>query len=241
MTEIQRKVNVLDKGYVVLHDVMGSDLTVVNAARCSYNKKSDVLTENDRRLINFLARAGHSSPFRHAMAQFEISAPLMVMRQWHKYVVGSSFMEPTGDNMNAWNESSRRYVTEEPEFYVPQPDEWRSAPENSKQGSGEIVPIGIGQEAFERLIANVDRNLADYEWALDNGICAEQARIYLNAYSMYCKFYWTASLQSVCHFLNQRLAHDSQVEIQNYAKAVLELIKPLFPISVEKLVESEAV
>jgi len=231
-----QKINVLDNGYVILHDVMGSDLTVANAARCSYNKKSEVLTEGDKRLISFLARAGHSSPFRHVVAQFEISAPLMVMRQWHKYVVGSSFMEPTGDNMNAWNESSRRYVTEEPEFYVPQPNEWRSAPENSKQGSGAIVSVEIGQEAFERLIANVDRNVADYEWALENGICAEQARIYLNAYSMYCKFYWTASLQSVCHFLNQRLAHDSQVEIQLFAKAVLELIKPLFPISVEKLV-----
>ena len=238
MTQIERKLNVLDdKGYVVIHDVMGSDLTVANAARVSYSKKSDVLTDADKRLIDFLAREGHTSPFRHVIAQFEFNAPLMVARQHWKYVVGSAMQEATGDSLDAWNESSRRYVTEEPSFYVPQPNEWRSAPENSKQGSGEIVPIEIGSEAFGRLISNIERGLEDYYWALDNGICAEQARLFLPAYGMYVKYYWTASLQSVCHFLNQRLAHDSQVEIQNYAKAVLELIKPLFPISVEKLVE----
>jgi len=237
MTQIKRKLNVLDdKGYVAIHDVMGSDLTVANAARCSYAKKSEALTEADKRLINFLAREGHTSPFRHVIAQFEFNAPLMVARQHWKYVVGSSMLEATGDNMDAWNESSRRYVTEEPSYYVPQPNEWRSTPANSKQGSGAIVSVEIGKEAFERLIQNVDRNMQDYEWALANDICAEQARLYLNAYGMYVKYYWTASLQSVCHFLNQRLAHDSQVEIQMYAKAVLELIKPLFPISVDKLI-----
>lgn len=237
MTQVERKINVLDdKGYVMIHDVMGSDLTVANAARVSYAKKSQELTEGDKRLISFLAREGHTSPFRHVIAQFEFNAPLMVARQHWKYVVGSSMLEATGDNMDAWNESSRRYVTEEPSFYVPQPSEWRSAPENSKQGSGEIVPAEIGQEAFRRLMLTIDDCLEDYEWALANGICAEQARLFLPAYGMYVKYYWTASLQSVCHFLNQRLAHGSQVEIQEYAKAVLELIKPLFPISVEKLV-----
>jgi len=160
----------------------------------------------------------------------------MVARQHFKYVVGSAIQEGTGDSLDAWNESSRRYVTEEPSFYVPQPHEWRSAPENSKQGSGDFVPIEIGQEAFERLMTQIDRDVENYEWALENGICAEQARLFLPAYGMYVKYYWTASLQSVCHFLNQRLAHDSQVEIQMYARAVLELIKPLFPISVDKLV-----
>lgn len=237
MTQIERKVNVLDdKGYVMIHDVLGTDLTVANAARVSYAKKSATLTEGDKRLIDFLAREGHTSPFRHVIAQFEFNAPLMVARQHWKYVVGSSMLEATGDNMDAWNESSRRYVTEEPSFYVPQPNEWRLAPENSKQGSGDIVPIEIGQEAFERLMTQIDRDVENYEWALENGICAEQARLFLPAYGMFVKYYWTASLQSVCHFLNQRLAHDSQVEIQLYAKAVLDLIKPLFPISVDKLV-----
>ena len=235
---MMNKIDVLDsKGYAILHDVMGSDLTVVNAARVSYAKKSEVLSDGDEKLIDFLARENHLSPFRHIMAQFEFNAPLMVARQHWKYIVGSSMLEATGDNMDAWNESSRRYVTEEPSFYVPKPNEWRSAPLSSKQGSGGIVLKEIGEEAFVRLMDQIENNMENYQWALDAGICAEQARLFLPAYGMYVKYYWTASIQSVCHFLNQRLAHDSQVEIQEYAKAVLELIKPMFPISVEKLVK----
>lgn len=237
MTQVERKINVLDdKGYVMIHDVMGTDLTVANAARVSYAKKSQELTEGDKRLISFLAREGHTSPFRHVIAQFEFNAPLMVARQHWKYIVGSSMLEATGDNMDAWNESSRRYVTEEPTFYIPKADEWRSAPENSKQGSGENLPKEQGEIATQDLLDYVAFGERLYERAINSGVCAEQARLFLPAYGMYVKYYWTASLQSVCHFLNQRLAHDSQVEIQAYAKAVLELIKPLFPISVEKLV-----
>lgn len=238
MSKLEKKINVLDdKGYVMIHDVMGSDLTIANAARVSYDKKTDKLTEGDKRLIDFLAREGHTSPFRHVVAQFEFNAPLMVARQHWKYVVGSAMQEATGDSLDAWNESSRRYVTEEPAFYAPRPHEWRSAPENSKQGSGKIVPLHIGFEAWGRLMDTIERAEENYNWALENDICAEQARLFLPAYGMYVRYYWTASLQSVCHFLNQRLAHDSQVEIQAYAKSVLELIKPLFPISVEKLVK----
>src|SRR6185437_7973268 len=108
------KIDVLDKGYVILHDVMGSDLTVSNSARVSYNKKKEEISDADKRVIAFLAREGHTSPFRHATLQFEVYAPLMVARQWWKYVVGSDHV------LDAWNESSRRYITEEPVFYVPQ-------------------------------------------------------------------------------------------------------------------------
>src|SRR5690606_21575425 len=167
--------------------------------------------------------------------------PLMVARQHFKYIVGSSILEATGDNMTAWNESSRRYVTEEPSFYVPPPKERRSAPAKSKQGSGEPISSDQGVAYTRALEMIIGLGESWYEDAMKAGICAEQARLFLPAYGTYVKYYWTASLQSVCHFLNQRLAHDSQVEIQAYAKAVLELIKPLFPISVEKLVESEAV
>ncbi|WP_306472719.1 FAD-dependent thymidylate synthase [Bacillus toyonensis] len=126
-------INVLDKGYVRLVDTMGCDLSVVNSARVSYDKESTELTDKDIRLIKFLAREGHTSPFRHATVQFEIYAPLMVARQHWKYIVGSDH------TMDAWNESSRRYVTEEPTFYIPKENEWRKAPENSKQGSGNLI------------------------------------------------------------------------------------------------------
>jgi thymidylate synthase (FAD) len=227
----QRMINVLDKGYVRLVNVMGSDLTVVNSARVSYNKESKELTERDIRLIKFLAREGHTSPFRHATIQLEIYAPLMVARQWWKYVVGSDHV------MDAWNESSRRYITEYPMFYIPNANEWRSAPENSKQGSGEPIDIKIGDQHTKALMNYVKLGEDLYEQALHNGICAEQARLFLPAYGMYVRWYWTASLQSVAHFLNQRLAHDAQREIQEYAKAVYEIAKHHFPVSIGELVK----
>lgn len=236
MTE-QKRINVLDKGYVILHDAMGSDLTIANAARVSYDKKTDELTERDERLIRFLAREGHTSPFRHVSLQFEVYAPLMVARQWWKYIIGSSFQEGSGDNMTAWNESSRRYITEEPAFYIPNENEWRSAPANSKQGSGEPVFEGLGLAYTNALDDLIEKGERLYHEALADGICAEQARLFLPAYGMYVRYYWTASLQSVAHFLNQRLAHDSQVEIQAYAKAVNELAREAFPVSLAELVK----
>lgn len=226
------KISVLDKGYVRLVDHMGGDLSVVNSARVSYAKESKELSPNDVKLIKFLAREDHMSPFRHAMIQFEVYAPLMVARQHWKYVVGSDH------TMDAWNEASRRYITIDVENYVPNPMDWRSKPENSKQGSGEPVAEAIGLEATQRLLQQIEQGLKDYEWALENNIAPEQARLLIpSAYGMYTAYYWTASLQSVCHFLNQRLAHDSQYEIQEYAKAVYELVKPLFPVSVEELLK----
>ncbi|MCM3783691.1 FAD-dependent thymidylate synthase [Neobacillus mesonae] len=233
-------INVLDKGYVRLVNVMGSDLTVVNAARVSYAKESKELSERDINLIEFLAREGHTSPFRHAMAQFEVYAPLMVARQWWKYQIGSAHMEGTGDSLDAWNESSRRYITEEPAFYIPEPDEWRSAPENSKQGSGAPVSVGLGRTLTEEILKYVEDGLDLYEHALKYGACAEQARLFLPAYGMYVRWYWTSSLQSICHFLNQRLEHDAQKEIQEYAKAILTLIESKFPVSIDELIQKNA-
>jgi thymidylate synthase (FAD) len=229
------KIDILDKGYVRLVDVMGSDLTVANAARVSYDKESNEMTDKDERLIRFLARESHTSPFRHAMLQFEIYSPLMVARQHFKYIVGSSIQEACGDNMTAWNESSRRYITEEPTFYIPQANEWRSAPESSKQGSGEVLPEEQGRIATQDLLDYVAFGECLYERAMNSGVCAEQARLFLPAYGMYVRYYWTASLQSVAHFLQQRLAHDSQVEIQEYAKAVKVLAEPHFPVSIAEL------
>ncbi|AWB44428.1 FAD-dependent thymidylate synthase [Paenibacillus sp. CAA11] len=232
---------VLNEGYVRLVDHMGSDLTVVNAARVSYAKQSMELSERDVKLIRFLAREGHTSPFRHAIVQFEIYAPLMVARQWWKYVVGSAHYEGTGDSLDAWNESSRRYITEEPVFYVPQADQWRSKPENSKQGSGDVISWELGDKHTEELMEYIELGLSKYEAALADGICAEQARLFLPAYGMYVRWYWTASVQSAAHFLSQRLEHDAQKEIQEYAKAILEHIKPLYPVSLEQLVQTEAI
>jgi thymidylate synthase (FAD) len=220
---------VLDKGYVRLVDYMGTDLSVVNAARASFEKESAHLNKSDAGLIHFLTREGHWSPFRHAFVSFEFKAPLMVARQHWKYVVGSDH------TMDGWNEASRRYVTSGEEFYIPKPDEWRSAPENKKQGSGGPVDLETGSLAFQMLMEDMDRQHAHYRWALEQGICAEQARLFLPAYGLYVSYRWSTSLQGVTHFLSQRLQDDAQVEIQKYAQAVMMLTQPLFPVTFHAL------
>lgn len=232
---MDNKIAVLDKGYVRLVDVLGSDLTVVNAARVSFEKESKQFSDKDGKLIKFLAENGHLSPFRHPKLQFEIRAPLLVARQHWKYVVDSQWFDE--NEATSWNESSRRYVTEECEFYFP--SEWRSQAENKKQGSGNSVNLSLTLQADEKLRIAQKKGIENYEWALENGICAEQARLFLPAYGLYIRYYWTASLQAVGHFLNQRLAHDAQKEIQLYAKAVKFLTEGKFPISLPYLLNGK--
>jgi thymidylate synthase (FAD) len=224
-------INVLDKGYVRLVDSMGSDLSVVNSARVSYDKSVSEMNSKDEGLIRYLAKHDHTSPFRHAFLQFEIYAPLMVARQWWKYCIGSAHQ----DIMQAWNESSRRYITEHVEQYVPLPHEWRSKPENSKQGSGEPLKEVDGMELTTELMDYAKRGNELYEKAMKMGVAAEQARLFLPAYGTYVRWYWSASLYGVAHFLNQRLAHDAQKEIQDYAVAIDKLAREKFPLSIGAL------
>lgn len=227
-----KKIDVLNLGYVGLVSTMGNDLEVANAARVSFDKRSELdmtglLKSKDKKLINFLWKEEHTSPFRHCVLSFEIYAPLMVARQHWKYAVASTFV----DDQNGWNESSRRYITEEPAFYIPTAEDWRSAPENSKQGSGEPINYGLGIELTMRLFNTIEAAEKEYQNALDMGVCAEQARLFLPAYSMYVRYRWTTSLHGVMHFLQQRLAHDAQKEITDYALAMKSLAEEAFPYS----------
>lgn len=227
------KISVLDEGYVRLVDTLGDDLSVVNAARVSYDKEKTEFEEKDSRLLKFLLREQHTSPFRHAALTFEVYAPLFVARQWWKYAVSSSHV----DDQNGWNESSRRYITEDEKFYIPLPHEWRSKPENSKQGSGEPVDIEMGQKHFQRLCEIVVEGTQAYHDAMDDGIAPEIARLFLPAYGMYVRWRWTTSLQGVLTFLDQRMPHDAQWEIQEYATAVLQLTRDAFPETIGTLYE----
>lgn len=222
---MNNKVDVLDKGYVRLVDWMGEDLSVVNAARVSYDKEISVMSDRDIKLLNFLIREKHTSPFRHAALTFEVYAPLVVARQWWKYAVSSTHV----DDQNGWNESSRRYITEDEEFYIPTATQWRSKPENSKQGSGEPINSEDGAEYTEYLISHIQNGEKLYQKAMEDGIAPELARLFLPAYGMYVRWRWTTSLQGVMTFLEQRLPHDAQSEIREYADAVLNLSKGIFP------------
>lgn len=226
------KIDVLDHGYVRYVDHMGNDLDPVNTAKVSFAKESAEFGEREARLLQFLAREEHTSVFRHSVMKFEVYAPLMVARQWFKYIVASSHTE----DQQGWNESSRRYITEEPTFYVPAPNEWRSTPENKKQGSGEPVEFAVGFGLTKELVDYIDQGVELYERAQDNGVCAEEARLFLPAYGMYVRWRWTTSLGALMHFLHQRLEHDAQLEIQLFAKAVHMLTAEHFPVCMETLV-----
>jgi len=231
------KINVGEKGYVLLKDWMGTDLSPVNDAKVSFDKEASELGPKEIRLINYLAEHEHTSPFRHSVLKFEVYAPLMVARQWWKHIIGSEHGEPF-DRLTAWNESSRRYITEEPVFLVPAACEWRSAPENRKQGSGDNLPEEVGRVYTEKLQAHVEASIALYEEAMAAGICAEQARLFLPAYGMYVRWVWTASLQAVAHFLRLRLDEHAQKEIRDYAAAVKQLAMEKFPVSLQALLEN---
>jgi thymidylate synthase (FAD) len=201
---------------------MGSDLSVVNAARASHARESKQFGDKDARLLRFLAAHSHFSPFRHAFITLEVKAPLLVARQWWKYVVASDH------TMEAWNEASRRAITTDPEFYFP--DRWYTDGDRDSQAGPEAT-IKLGEIARAGLKA--------YRWALDAGIAPEQARLMLPAYAMYTTWRWSASLQSLGHFLTQRLREDAQCAIREYAKAVRELVEPLFPVSLSVLAERQ--
>lgn len=222
---------VLDKGGVRLIDYMGNDLTIVNTARASYAKSSTEMTPGNEKLIKFLAKGDHTSPLRHAFFTFEFKAPLEVARQHWKYVVGSDH------TMDGWNEASGRYITKQDEFYLPSETQWRSAPENSKQGSGLPVNSIVGGELTDKLEAFYKQGEDLYQAALALGVAPEMARLFLPAYGLYTYYRWSCSLQSVFLFLKQRLATDAQHEITEYAKAVYDMVSPRFPVATREYVD----
>lgn len=219
--------SVLNHGYVRTVNVMGSDLDVVNAARVSYDKEASFVSEKDEKLINFLVKHKHDSVFRHCAMTFEIYAPLMIARQWYKHAVGSTHL----DDQLGWNESSRRYITEDEKFYIPAVNQWREAPENSKQGSGKIIDEYYGAKYTKRMEMLVKQAHELYLEALVDGIAPEQARLMLPAYAMYVRWRWTASLNALLHFVSLRKGHGAQSEIKEYADAIASEVEMAFPIT----------
>jgi thymidylate synthase (FAD) len=192
---------------VTLIDHMGSDLTVVNAARVSFNKESQRvqngnhqdLSEADQKLIKYLASHGHWSPFSHCFLQFRIEAPLFVARQLVKHQVGL-----------AWNEVSRRYVDATPKFFTPKA--WRTKADNVKQGSSD--------DTIDYHIGSYTRSaIAEYERMLDVGIAPEMARMVLPQ-NMYTEWYWSGSLYAFSRVVNQRLDKTSQAETRYIADLI---------------------
>jgi thymidylate synthase (FAD) len=212
-------VKVLDKGFVEIVDVMGSDLSVVNAARVSFGKRKEAVSAADAKLIRYLWTHHHTSPFRHAAVQFHLKAPIFVLRQWMKHQIGC-----------AWNEISGRYVVFEPDFYLP--DNWREQHESNKQGSkGAVTDQAAAKRVYEASLAD---QFASYKALLKLGVCKEQARMLLPV-ATYSECYWTTSLQAIMHFLSLRLEAHAQWEIRQYAAACFALVRDRFELSLEQM------
>ena len=217
------KKEVLDKGFIEVIDKLGSDLTVVNSARVSFGKRKDVFDSNDRKLVKFLAKNKHWSPFRHMMVQFHVKAPEFVMRQWYKHVVGIETSSSSSAKDHAWNEISGRYVPVS-DFYIPA--NWRKQSDNNKQASeGSIEDQKSADDVFNFAMNEI---LNSYQKLLDLGVAKEQARMMLPL-NQYTEVYWTASFQAIMNFIELRDEATAQWEIREYAIAMKELMYGIFP------------
>ena len=234
-----------DNNYVTLIDHMGDDLSVVNAARVSFGKRVlldlsqyddveyervftqiPILQDRDIKLIKYLAKHNHWSPFGHASLQFHIKAPVFVARQLVKHQVGL-----------VWNEVSRRYVDNEPEFYTP--EVWRASAENKKQGSSdEEIDINPSSGSGPQMVDDYQQVLKSAKWTyehlLDLGVCPEQARMVLPQ-SMMTEWYWSGTLYAFASICNLRCKPEVQLETQMIAKEIDMQAGKLFPVSWEAL------
>lgn len=225
-----------------LIDCMGTDLSIVNAARVSFDKESDweylreidadgeqvkCLSEKDTKLINYLAKHNHWSPFAHTCLSFRIKAPIFVARQLGKHQVGG-----------AWNEVSRRYVDSEPEFYFP--EYWRKRAENVKQGSSEeAVDVEVhGKDYYENIPEDAAWiALEAYQRMLKLDVCPEQARMVLPQNTM-TTWIWTGSLAFFSRVCKLRLDSHTQRETQEVAKDIERLTREKFPVSFNAFMEN---
>ena len=221
------KSEVLDKGFIEVVDSLGNDLTVVNSARVSFGKRKETFDKSDERLVRYLAKYKHYSPFRHLQVQFHIKAPEFVMRQWYKHIVGIDTTSNSATKDHAWNEISGRYVEVE-DYYTP--SVFRRQSEDNKQASeGAIEQQSAALGAWEESLKHAK---TFYENLLRLGVAKEQARAILPL-NQYTEVYWTASFQAIANFIELRAEKTSQWEIQEYAKALQNLMFKVYPKTTE--------
>ena len=198
---------------VALTRASGSDVDVANAARVSYGKITAEITDRDKKLIRFLVKHNHTSPFEHNQLSFRIKAPLFVARQWMRH------------RMHSYNEISYRYVKAPVEFYIP--STWRFQDTQNKQAS---VGAFENENLLKHYKTSIEQSYKTYEYLLEQGVCREMARATLPLCT-YTEFIFTSNLHALMHFLKLRLSAGAQKEIRNYAASLLALALPYFPVS----------
>jgi thymidylate synthase (FAD) len=220
------------KSALRLLDSMGNSLSVVNDARQSFAAESAEWTERDGKLLRYLAKHHHTSPFRGVVFKWSVKAPLFVARQWWKHTVASTFV----DDQLGWNEKSFRYcAADEAEFYIP--TEFLQQSDNNRQASAGPLADTSQALALVRYAQAVEACKRAYAGLLLIGVSKEQARAILPS-ALYTSFVWTCSLQALFHFISLRISHGAQGEIVAYAKALLELGRPVAPEAFDAFAEN---
>lgn len=212
-------------GFVECLETFGNDLTVVNAARVSFDKESLEFTEADKKLVTYLAKHDHVSPFFHPQIRFRIKMPIFVAREWYRHTIGL-----------ARNEVSRRYVDTPPECWIPFPNEIRERDPRLKQGS-KSTPVDDSDRIHSILSNQTNAALKTYHDLLDNHVAPELARTILPQ-SMYTEFIETGSLAAYARLCRLRLNPAAQKEIRDYAEAISICLAAKFPVSWEALQKS---
>jgi thymidylate synthase (FAD) len=219
----------INKGFVELKASEATDLSVVNAARVSFGKYSEELKQEDEKLIGFLLKNRHGTPFEHNFFQFHIKAPIFVAREWFRHRIGS------------FNEISMRYTVPEIDFFIPDPSDVRT--QVGKPGAYHFEPhtdIEIVLEWIDRVTEHCEASKRLYEWGIENGIAKEQARIIFPV-NIYTEFYWSINARSLMNFLSLRNSEHAMKEIRDFAGPLESFLQQEMPVTYEAFVTNNRV
>lgn len=223
------EIKVLDHGFVSLEDSCADDLSVVNSARVSYNKYHQVMEDGDDKLIGFLLKNRHGTPFEQNFFRFRVKAPIFVFREWHRHRIGISI-----------NEWSARYSELKPEFYIPELENVRTQegkPGHYVYAKSEVNAAGRFREQLDK---SSKEQYMNYQQALDEGIAKEQARFFLPV-NIYSEMYWSCNARSLMSFLSLRNAPKAMWEIRQYAAQLENIFREIMPITWQYFVENQRV
>lgn len=225
---VGEEIEVLDHGFIRLDACMADDLSVVNAARVSFGKRKNEMNDADHKLIGFLMRDRHGSPFEHNAFRFHIKAPIFVFREWQRHRIAS------------YNEMSGRYVRfENPDFYLP--NEFRQRVEGTKPGAYQYEKWEGNQQQAKALTVRHYQDSVDlYNHYVDGGMATEHARLVLPA-ALYSEMYWTANARSIMNFLSLRNEEQAQWEIRQYAMVIEQLVAEEMPTTINSFRENRRV
>ncbi len=223
------EIKVLDHGFVSLEDSCADDLSVVNSARVSFNKYHQVMEDGDDKLIGFLLKNRHGTPFEQNFFRFRVKAPIFVFREWHRHRIGISI-----------NEWSARYSELKEEFYIPSINRVRTQVGKPGNYYYEVASPDTAAWFIATLSIHSQQSFRRYQEALSGGVAKEQARFFLPV-NIYSEMYWSCNARSLMNFLSLRNAPKAMWEIRQYAEQLETIFKEVMPITWQYFVENDKV